>query len=205
MSDSQSRRTAGISARLQLPRHVSFSVPLLRSSVPPPCSRGGHTLTALSDSLLLLFGGWQREGSDESSTYYNDMKLLKLRPDATTFVWKDPPRSKGSYGSVPCARANHTLTRSGEHLILFGGCCARGASNLAPESEECSAGKFNVLADSHALKMSGSGWRWEPLAVSVGKLGEQPDARCGHSAVAVESGNKPGLIVFGGRAGDSTY
>lgn len=182
-------RGGGLTGRLQLSRPVPFHVPHIKGVCPD--SRGGHTLTVVSEKALLMFGGFQISEREARGVYFSDMKLLELHGHPADFVWKDPPRAHSD--RAPCARANHTATLSHtqQHVILFGGCCRRDASAAPADGDE------SVLGDCHLLHMHFAGWRWEPLSTE----GEPPCPRCGHTAVEW----KGAIIVFGGRPTDGQF
>jgi N-acetylneuraminic acid mutarotase len=84
-------------------------------SGPTPAGRAGHTLTAVPDSSIYLFGG-------QGKKLYNDMLLLR----ASTQEWIElKPR-----GQLPPARHGHSTCWDGsDRLVLFGGTTAGTTDN----------------------------------------------------------------------------
>ena len=187
--------------RLQPAGHVAFNAPRVRDDAPEP--RGGHTLTCISPNALLLFGGWVNDATlpndGPCGIYFNYITLLELQARSAEFAWRDPPRAV--VGTLPAPRANHTATLShtGEHVVVFGGCCNRDApagERVPRRGDEGGADKM-VLGDCHVLHMHHDGWTWQPLATE----GEPPSPRMGHTATEWRGS----IVFFGGRPNDGDF
>lgn len=178
------RRPAEIRAsELRPAPHLVFQAP--RVAGPELRPRAGHSVTPLSASALLVYGGWCG-GTD----YLDDMRILE-HAHGNAFRWKEPHFRTDGVAEPPCARANHSLTKvSDSILVLFGGTAAR---RLTPRHEPDEV----ILGDVRVLSMGASGWHWR---AEGGIGGDPPCARGGHTAVEVS-----GLLVFGGGSGGHVF
>jgi len=74
-----------------------------------PAARYGHSMSAIDDDRLFLFGGFDKKAAR------NDCRIL----DAQDWTWKT---IKASSEDAPSARGFHTATLVGKKLVLIGGC-----------------------------------------------------------------------------------
>ena len=166
--------------KLDLGSDVDYHWTKLDISGIKPVSRWRHTATQISDSRMLVFGGFT------ATKHLNDMWIF----DTSNETWLtaesnenhqyDKPRvSRWSNlpkkDEPPCPRGSHTATFFDDHLLIFGG---NGGSGYIRED-------FNDL---HALDLHE--WAW----YEVETTGEKPSARSGHQTVLAENN----LIVMGG-------
>ena len=82
----------------------------LSSDGATPSARYSHTMTALADGTLVLFGGY------DVNLYLNDVYTLTV--SGTSATWA----SLSSDGATPSERYSHSMTAlAGGTLVLFGG------------------------------------------------------------------------------------
>lgn len=140
----------------------------------PPAARTAHTATAISESLVAVFGG--RGASDE---LLNDLYVL----DTCALTWT----AVGAVGSVaPAARRAHMAALVGRFLIV--------AHGLSAESEP-----LNDTWSTDAFAMLSGEAEWHEAAqVASGSGSSVPAARWAHAAIGFASGR---LLTFGGLLG----
>jgi len=144
----------------------------VRGEVPLP--RFGHTITLISRSKLILFGGATGDTGRYSitgDTYYLDL---------STRTWS---RLRAS-GTQPSPRAAHaSSTVDSLQMVIYGG--ATGGGSLASDDL--------FLLD---LRNGENNASWMVVPV----IGTTPGRRYGHTIVF----SKPHLLVFGGNTGSET-
>ena len=142
-----------------------------------PQKRFGHTLTQISKTKAVLFGGATCQEGPFRIT--GECFLF----DSNTQSWKEIHPS-GRHEDIPSPRAAHASSVIEKlQLIVFGG--AVGHGKLADDELYLLRFKDDVEVD------SGS---WKKVPVT----GKKPGARYGHSVVYF----KPYIVVFGGNTGN---
>ncbi|KAJ1695217.1 hypothetical protein LUZ63_011915 [Rhynchospora breviuscula] len=134
-----------------------------RSSKIPACK--GHCLVPWEKTIILV-GGKTEPSSERVSVWSFDVE---------TECWS----RLEAKGEIPSARSGHTVSRAGQHLLLFGG--------------ENSKGK--KLNDLHMFDLKSS--MWLPLRYK----GTGPSPRSNHVAALHEDRN---LFIFGGHSKSKT-
>ena len=83
-----------------------------------PSGRYGHTMTALGDQKLALFGGWGRGGCQTYEMINNPQAHTVHILDASTMTWYNPQRQ----GNKPLRHLyNHTSACTDTGMFIFGG------------------------------------------------------------------------------------
>ena len=142
-----------------------------------PQKRFGHTLTQISKTKAVLFGGATCQEGPFRIT--GETFLF----DSNTQSWKEIHPS-GRHEDIPSPRAAHASSVIEKlQLIVFGG--AVGHGKYADDELYLLRFKDDVEVD------SGS---WKKVPVT----GKKPGARYGHSVVYF----KPYIVVFGGNTGN---
>jgi hypothetical protein len=137
-----------------------------------PLPRFGHTMTPISKTKAVLFGGATGDTGRYSIT--GDTYLY----DMISSNWK---RLDNITGIAPTPRAAHAATSVEQfQMIIYGG--ATGGGSLASDDL--------YLLDLRSGEDSGT-WMIVPI------VGNTPGRRYGHTAVF----SKPHLLVFGGNTG----
>jgi host cell factor len=158
------------------------------TSGPSPGPRMGHA-SLLVDNHLLIHGGFYltkkvrttsfNSGKLLQEAYLNDVRVL----DVTTFVWS----RMRTHGVPPTGRFAHTLTLSGEDLLVFGGWAGnRGAGGK--QDAGTGTGGGSTIDYCHVLGTVDMNWS------RTRSNGVPPSDRYGHSMTMVG----PHAIVFGG-------
>ena len=147
-----------------------------------PSARAGHTLTAVSTTELVLFGGFGQQG-------FEDVHILRVdSDDGESSSWRElvvtgdtpGPRCAHAAAALPCSEGTR------RRLITFGGYTASHGADAA----------LSLLT----ISENGDAGCWEPLHAAEPDDGlSTPLQRSGHSA-AVASGER--LLVFGGTCDD---
>lgn len=143
-----------------------------------PPQRQSPTLTAISPSHLLLFGG--RQGD---TTFLNDTWVFDIASRTWTCVRATDEAYFGQFFHNPCRPAPrwaHTAVAFGGSVLLFGG--------SAPGT---------CFADLHWFDMTKMAWRRQLVA-----SGPSPPARSGHCACAL---GKRSMFVFGGNTTQRSF
>ena len=130
----------------------------LSSDGDTPSARFSHTMTALADGTLVLFGGF-----DVGFVFLNDVYTLTVSGTSATWALLS------SGGDTPSARYYHSMTALADGTaVLFGG---YGSG----------VGRLN---DVYTLTVSGTSATWASLSSD----GATPSARYSHSMTALADG-----------------
>ncbi len=102
---------------------LEWKKPRLSGNVPSP--RHGHSLTAIDDNRVALFGGAIEDSGMNGKpvvTRYNDLYTLDMR----TFEWS----LENASGSAPNPRVFHSAALIEKRLWIFGGECDMNQTDL---------------------------------------------------------------------------
>jgi N-acetylneuraminic acid mutarotase len=159
------------------------------TSGPAPGPRMGHA-SLLVENHLIIHGGFYLKkakatsfnaGKQLQEAYLNDMRVL----DVGTFVWS----RMRTHGVPPTGRFNHTMTLSGEDILVFGGWHGGRGSGKAEAGAGTTGGDgANSVDYCHAFSTGDMSW------MRLRASGVPPSDRYGHSMTMVG----PHAIVFAG-------
>ena len=146
----------------------------MRECLPPP-GRFGHTLRAVDENTVALFGGCG------NSRLHNDTYLLDVSSPS-------PQWRQVKAANPPVERVWHSsCVVSKRKLVVYGGC-----DNVGELLDDLHVLDLKDLKDSHGNESNVS-WK----KVDVGE-GWKPAARIGHSMTTTSDNEEEQVVVFGG-------
>merc|ERR1719399_502298 len=158
------------------------------TSGPAPGPRMGHA-SLLVENHLIIHGGFYLKkakatsfnaGKQLQEAYLNDLRVL----DVGTFVWS----RMRTHGVPPTGRFNHTMTLSGEDILVFGGWHGGRASGKTDAGTTGGGDGTSSVDYCHAFSTGDMSW------LRLRASGVPPSDRYGHTMTMVG----PHAIVFAG-------
>jgi len=151
------------------------------SGASPPASRGLHSMVALDDRTLLIFGGAPQRGG-----FLNDVWTIDLQDNK----WTDMTSKIEGQGPGPCCSTAMVKVDNG--VLMWG-----GAERPGQEGE---MEGLQPLDEAFLLRTDTDPWRWESVSVAGG-ADARPLPRNAHTMSLLpprEAGEMAEVVVHGG-------